>query len=88
MSDITIGATKDVTAVRTADHTTLTYVFGNSSKGREFLQKWANPEAPPKPDDRGRICVKVFPQDLADIQDDAARAGLSIESDEGEVPAQ
>ena len=87
MSDITIGATMDVTAVRTADHTTLTYVFGNSSKGREFLQKWVNPEVPPKPDDRGRICVKVFPKDLADIQDDAARAGLSIDSDDDEVPA-
>ena len=85
MSDITIGATMSVTTHRTGDHTTITHVFGNSPKGKVLLRKWVDAESPPKPDDRGRICITVYPEDLAEIRHEAALAGLSVEHDDKEV---
>ena len=67
MSDITIGATLSVTTHRAGDHTTITHVFG-SPKGKVLLRKWVDSESPPKPDDRGRICIKAYPEDLAEIR--------------------
>jgi hypothetical protein len=85
MSDITVGAIMSVTTHRTGDHTTITHVFGNSPKGKALLRKWVDSESPPRPDDRGRICIKVYPEDLAEIRHEATLAGLSIESDDKEV---